>query len=148
MGATEPTKEDRIAAALAHGLIIANLMGVLAAAVIWLLERDRSKWAAFQALQATVYQFVVLLVTMASWVFWTVLFTVSFIPIMANPAAYEGAAPPPLFFISMASMVIPFAIMGILMLYGLVGGFLVLTGRDFRYFILGGLLERFLSKGE
>ena len=146
MRAAEATKEDRIAAALAHGLIIANLMGVMVAAVIWLLERDRSKWAAFQALQAAVYQFIVLLLTMAGWVFWMLLFFASFIPIMARPTAYKGAAPPPLFFISMASMLIPFAIMGVLMLYGLVGGFLVLRGQDFRYFILGRLLERFLNK--
>ena len=145
MAAAEVSKEDRIAAALAHGLIIAQLMGVLAAAVIWLVERDRSKWAAFQALQAAVYQFIVLLVTLASWVVWTVFFTVSLIPIMANPAAYENASPPPLFFASMASMVIPFAITGVLVLYGLVGGFVSLRGHDFRYFILGNLVERFLD---
>lgn len=28
--------------------------------------------------------------------------------------------------------------------YGVVAGFLVLDGRDFRYFIFGGLLQRFL----
>jgi hypothetical protein len=145
MAAAEVSKEDRITAALAHGLMIAQLMGVLAAAVIWLVERDRSRWAAFQALQAAVYQFVVLLVTLASWVVWTVFFTVALIPIMANPAVYENAPPPPLFFASMAAMVIPFAIMGVLVLYGLVGGIMALMGHDFRYFILGNLVERFLD---
>ena len=40
-------------------VIIANWMGAIAAALIWLLEKEKSKYVAFQALQAVAYQFLV-----------------------------------------------------------------------------------------
>ena len=148
MKVAEVSKEDRLAAALAHGLVLASSMGALGAMVVWLLQKEKSKWAAFQALQAAVYQFFVLLVTMAGWALWMGFFFASFIPLMSSPAMAKGAAPPPLFFISMASMVIPLAFMGLGTLYGLVGALLTLTGQDFRYFILGDLIEKYLAKGQ
>jgi len=56
----ERKPNERIAA-----VIIANWMGVIAAALIWLLEKEKSKYVAFQALQAVAYQFMGLLVWMA-----------------------------------------------------------------------------------
>jgi len=61
----EPKPNERIAAALAHGLIIVNWMGAIAAALVWLLEKEKSKYVAFQALQAVAYQFIGLLIWMA-----------------------------------------------------------------------------------
>jgi uncharacterized Tic20 family protein len=55
-----PTQDERTIAALAHASNLLNLVtgfgGLIAAAVIWLSYRDRSKYVEDQALQATVFQ--------------------------------------------------------------------------------------------
>jgi uncharacterized Tic20 family protein len=54
------TQDDRTLAALAHASMLLNLVtgfgGLIAAVVIWLAYRDRSKYVEDQALQATVFQ--------------------------------------------------------------------------------------------
>lgn len=54
------TREERTWAVVAHLSVFLNLftifLGPVAAFVVWLVYRDRSKEVAFQALQSTVYQ--------------------------------------------------------------------------------------------
>ncbi len=60
-----PTKEERLAAAAAHGGILLNLLtgigGLVLALILWLHYEGRSKYVGWQALQALVFQGVVLL---------------------------------------------------------------------------------------
>ena len=61
---TTLTQEERTLAALAHGSVLlgavtSGLGGILAALVIWLVQKEKSAYVAFQALQALVYQAVV-----------------------------------------------------------------------------------------
>jgi len=55
-------------------------------------------------------------------------------------------APPPVFFISLGLMVVPLGLMGLWMLYGLWGALRAFQGRDFRYIVLGRMLERYLGQ--
>ena len=96
--------------------------------VLYVTQRDRSQRLAFQALQAAVYQFAGLLITIVLWVLWGIFYAVSWIPLMQDPAAFEDALPP-LFIISLASMVIPFTLMMFWGLYSLLGAVQVLRGR-------------------
>lgn len=139
--------EEKIMAAIAHGSIIGGMMGLPVAAIIWVTQREKSPYVGFQALQALAYQLVGTLGAMFCWACWGGCYFLSFIPIMAAPERYQDA-PPPIFFISLASMLIPLALMGLWWLYGLIGGVLTLTGRDFRYLILGRQLERYLASSE
>jgi len=59
-----------VTAALAHGMAIAYGLGAIGAAVMWLLQKEKSKYVAFQALQAAVYQLVGLLVQLIAWSCW------------------------------------------------------------------------------
>ncbi|TEU16170.1 MAG: DUF4870 domain-containing protein, partial [Anaerolineales bacterium] len=59
---TKPSTDERVTAALAHGVVIAYGLGAVGAAVIWLLQKEKSRYVAFQALQAAVYQLAGLLV--------------------------------------------------------------------------------------
>ncbi|RPJ37755.1 MAG: hypothetical protein EHM21_17795, partial [Chloroflexi bacterium] len=57
------TTENRLLAALAHGAVITQGLGLLAGVIVYVTQREKSRWAAFQALQAAVYQLATLLVT-------------------------------------------------------------------------------------
>jgi uncharacterized Tic20 family protein len=144
MNDTHPTQDERVMAALAHACIMLFGTGIIAVVVLWVTQKDRSRYVAFQALQAMVYQvigFFVFLVAMCSWL---TLYLLSLIPLMA--AAEKAASEPPLYFlVSLVLMVVPFALMGIWILGGLWGAVRTLQAREFRYLVLGNQLERWLA---
>jgi len=141
----QPIQDERIMAAISHASIIAGGFGIVAAAVIWLMQRDKSSYVRFQALQATVYQFVGMLALLLTWACWGCFYALSFVPMMRDPQGFEDA-PPPIFWISLASMVVPLVIMGLWWLYGLYGGLRTLQGRDFQYLGLGSMVRRYMSE--
>ena len=131
--------EERLLAALAHGSIVASGLGLIVGVLVYINQREKSRYAAFQALQAAVYQLISLLIIVGLWIVWSVLYTVSLIPMFDLP---DNAAPPPIFWIGLGSMVIPFAVMFVIGLYGLWGALRTWRGRDFRYALVGPGLEK------
>lgn len=128
-------------AALAHASILLNFfipgLGIIAAAAVWLTQRERSAYAAFQALQAAVLQLVL---TLAPIVFGAgaVLAAVSS---LAFSRSGEG----------MLVLLIPLVIIGGILiltilflglLYALVAAYETYQGRDFRYWLIGKMVTR------
>ena len=137
-------QNERTMAALAHASIIVFGMGIIASVVLWATEKERSRYVAFQALQATVYHIVGFGIFMAGMLCWLILYFISFIPLMV--AATEGSNDPPLVFIlSMALMVVPLIFMGFWILGGLWGAVRAFQGRDFRYLVIGDQVERWME---
>ena len=136
---TAPDQESRLLAALAHGSIVAQGMGILIGVVIYLTQREKSRYAALQALQAAVYQFFILVVTIGMWMAWGVLLSLSMIPLMGNPNADPGL----LFWVSMIGMVVPFLFMIAFGLYGLWAALRTWQGHDFHYIVIGRWMDRF-----
>ena len=139
-------QEEKALAGLAHGSIVLGIFtngvgGIVATLVIWLLQKEKSAYAAAQALQALVYQAATMIVTMLAWCCWGVLWVAMFLPpLLANPGAYQ-TAPPPGLWIGLILMIIPFTIWGLSILYGLWGAARCLGGHDFKYAIIGNWLE-------
>lgn len=131
--------EERLLAAIAHGSVITQGMGIAVGILVYITQRDKSKFAAFQALQAAAYQLITLIFVIGMWMCWGVFYTLSFIPLMDLP---ENAPPPPIFWIGMGSMIIPLIIMVILGAIGLWASIRTLQGKDFRYPVIGPMLER------
>ncbi|MFB0534926.1 MAG: DUF4870 domain-containing protein [Anaerolineae bacterium] len=142
---TKPSADERVTAAIAHGVVIAYGVGAVGAAVMWLLQKEKSRYVAFQALQAAVYQLVGLLVYIIGWSCWGCLYGLSFIPMIASAERYKDA-PPIFFLVSLGLMVVPLGLMGLWVLYGLWGALRAFQGRDFRYIVLGRMLERYLGQ--
>lgn len=141
-----PSQEDKIMAALAHICVILPLWGLVGAIVIWATQKEKSRFVAFQALQATAYQLSLVLLYLVG----MVCYMVSFFGFMFTIPFMEetGAGPPPGFFL-------PFCVLGCLMLlglaylaYGFWAAVATLRGQDFRYVILGQWLEDFMSGRE
>jgi uncharacterized Tic20 family protein len=143
------SQDERMLAALAHGGILLGLPtngigGIAAALVIWLTQRDRSTYVAFQALQALIYQVIVLLFTMMLFGCWGILWLLMVIP-SAAIGIPSGGGPPSGVWVGLALLACPLTVSAILVLYGLWGAIQALGGKDFRYLIIGPWLERRLA---
>jgi hypothetical protein len=126
---------DRLSAAFAHWLIIVAVISFaivltwLPTTILWVREIRRSCWTAFQALQAAVYQCFVSVVT-------TPFFRWRDTGEMLQPTYYRTLAA-----VAAVSMGIAISVGVLGVVYGIVAGLTLLTGRDFRYYRLGRFLE-------
>ena len=120
--------------------IKATFGGLIAALVVWLIEREKSAYASSQALQALLYQALTFFVIGLAWCCWGILWMVMLLPLFANPEAYE-TTPPAGLWLGLILMVVPIGLWGLTMLYGLWGAARCLGGHDFKYAILGKWLE-------
>jgi uncharacterized Tic20 family protein len=138
------TQEERLLAALAHVAVLTGAIAPVAGILIYLTRKEKSAYAAGQALQAAVYQLLGLLVMIIAWSCWGFFYALTFIPIIRYADQYQDA-PPPIFWVGMGSMIIPFMVMGLWGLYGLYGGWRTWQGADFRYAIVGRLVSEKLT---
>ena len=134
--------ENRLLAALAHGSIVAQGVGILVGVVVYVTQREKSRYAAFQSLQAAVFQLINLIITLGMWLVWGIFYGLSMIPLIQQADLNPDAAPPAIFWISLISMVIPLAYMTVVGLYGLWGAVRTWQGKDFKYLFLGSWLEK------
>jgi uncharacterized membrane protein len=134
--------ENRLLAALAHGSVVAQGIGILVGVLVYITQRDKSRYAAFQALQAAVFQLISLVITLGLWMAWGACYGLSMIPLIVQIDANPDAAPPAIFWISLLGMVIPLFYMTLVGLYGLWGALRAWQGKDFRYFLIGSWLEK------
>jgi uncharacterized Tic20 family protein len=145
----KPTPQDeRVMAALSHVTILIPLMGVVAPIVIWVTQREKSEFVAFQALQALAYQLLFVILWFLGWG----CYLLSFSATMGGTFALAGPSgdPGPGVGLLMAA---PFLVFGIfillgvaLVIYGIVATVLVVQGRDFRYALIGRWVERYLTQ--
>jgi uncharacterized Tic20 family protein len=141
-----PTQDEKTLAGLAHGSILLGLFtngvgGIVTALVIWATQKEKSPYAAAQALQSMVYQAVTFVFVMLSWCCWGILYTLLIVvPLIGNPGAYD-VAPPAGLWVGLLLMVVPFGIWGLTILYGLYGAVRCFGGHDFKYAIIGNWLE-------
>jgi uncharacterized Tic20 family protein len=149
-----PTANERTWAALAHasvlltfalGVSTGGLAVVVAALVplgIWLAFRDRSRFVAFHAMQATVFQLASLVVWIGllaaglvilipAWIVTAILLVV-IVGLLLLPVALVLTLA-----LAIALMALPFASL----FYGLYGAFEVYGGRAFRYWQVADWIE-------
>ncbi len=140
------SKDERINAALAHGSIVLGVfsrgtLGILVAFLIWITQRGKSPFAARQALQALLYQFVTLVVIIAVWIGWGILMAGSvFVPELLAPGHPESLQPFTMI-PAILLIVVPFAVMIASVVYGIYAAVQVSHGKDFAYPIIGGWIR-------
>ena len=127
-------------------------MGVIAPIVIWVTQKEKSRYVAFQSLQALIYQLAMII----AWFLGMGCYMCSafgiFIPLAmiestGNAGETEG--------VLIATMSFPFIVMSGLFLfgfafvvYGVIGAILVFQGKPFRYAVIGKRVERFMQAGQ
>ena len=142
MNQEDRSTESRLLAALAHGSSIFMGLGILVGVVVYTSQREKSRYAAFQGLQAAVFQLMNLVIIIGMWIIWTVLYVLSLIPLIAQAETNPDAEPSAFFWIMLISMLIPLIYMALASLYGLWGALGTWQGKDFKYPIIGDWLEK------
>lgn len=140
-----PSQDERIAGALAHVGALIPAIGLLIPILIWITQKDRSRFSGFQALQAAAYQLILLLAAFLGWGCYVGSFLISFVLLALTKNSVGWAASLPFF--------IPFSIllgMGlgwlVFVLYAIRAAVQTFRGRDFRYLIIGWRIDGFLHK--
>lgn len=130
-GLYQPTSEERNLAMLAHLSVLVNLFtvvfGPVAAGVIYLIYRDRSRYIAYHALQSLVFQLIVWVgggaLAVGTWVV-TGILSIFVIGLCLVPFALA---------ISLLPVIAP--------VYGLVAAYQTSQGQDFKYWLIGDWLR-------
>jgi uncharacterized membrane protein len=145
----QPTEDERVLAALSHASIAANIVnpvGVIATALIYMIERERSRFVRAHALQALVYQGAVLLISVFLVLTWGLCLVLSLLPVFVNPGLYHFNDPPRSFWFALWGLIVPIGFGIAATIYGLYGAYQVYRGRPFRYPVVGRLVRRELAQ--
>jgi len=139
--------EERLWAALAHAGVMLMGWGLIAPVLVWVMQRGKSAYASFQALQALAYQvffMIYWMVVIACMSGLFIVFATGFI-IALEPS---GASEPPmmLFLVEFVYFIAMFAAAAAYWVLGLVGAGMCLAGKEFRYPLAGRWMERYLSR--
>lgn len=144
-------QNDQIMAALAHISVILPFMGVIAPIIIWVTQKEKSEYVAFQAIQAIVYQLTMMLAWFAGMGCYMLTFFSMFIT-MPFFGDSEGEVDPSVAPFFMGFFFLPVLVMGMMFLgqafffiYGLVGTVQTFRGKDFKYMIIGNYLKKYLQ---
>jgi uncharacterized Tic20 family protein len=147
---TIPTQDERVMAALSHGGVLIPMWGILVAVLVWLTHKDKSRFVAFQSLQALAFQVLEILIMVLLMGCYLATFMIPFFGMFASMAVNPNAPPPePLFgAFFLPFMVFPlfFLTMAVFAIYGIIGAIQTLQGKDFRYAVLGRRLEAWMAK--
>ena len=139
-----PDPNDRIMAALAHITVIMPFWGLIVPVIIWITQKEKSKFVVFQAIQAAMYQLLLVFAYFLGMLCYMVSFFSVFIFL---PFTQTGSEFFPLPFI-IPMVVIGFLFLGyfIFIIYAGVAVVMIFQGKEFHYILIGNWLERFLSQ--
>lgn len=144
-----PTQDERVMAALSHVSALLPMMGVIAPIVIWVTQKEKSRYVAFQSLQALAYQ----LSMIAAWFIGMGCYMFSFFgTFITIPFASSSGNSPDVDPIFGLAFLIPFLVFGAIFIggfffivYGIVGAVMAFQGKPFRYVIIGRRVEHFMQ---
>lgn len=143
-------QDEGVMAGISHISALVPMIGLFAPIIVWVTQKDKSEYVAFQSLQALAYQ-LAMIVGYIIWmgcymvsIFGTV-FTMTIIapegsPESPNPLAM-GLAFLPILFMCV------FFLLGFLMIvYAVIGAVQAFQGKPFRYLLIGRWVERYLAR--
>jgi uncharacterized Tic20 family protein len=139
------TTDERFWAALAHASILLFGFGAIAALAIWITQRKKSAYIAFQSLQALLYQtvqsIVFMLVSLVIIIIDIILGVILFLNLQKTSSAFSARS----IFIVFIPVIILFSLLGLYYLVALVTTGLCLAGQEAHYPWLGNWLAKYLN---
>jgi uncharacterized Tic20 family protein len=144
--------EDRWVAGMGHFSVIIAIWGMVAPLIAWVLQGKRSLFLKFQSMQTLVYQASVTLLYLGSVLLY--LFGIAIISLIAtmgwtgnvrmdSPVGIVGIV---FLAISLLVVVIVMLLVPLLHILGQWAGYRVLKGDDYRYPLVGRLVEKWISR--
>jgi uncharacterized Tic20 family protein len=143
----KPFSEERILVVIAHLSALAMGAGMVVPAVLWAGPREKSKFTAFQSLQAYGYQSLGYTVWMLlCLLFFVLVFCTLFVIGLVAPKAAQNESISQGFAILI--IVVSLGTFGLYLLFPLIAALMCALGKDYRYPIFGGRLAKFLEIDE
>lgn len=144
---SKPTSEERLMAALSH------FLGWWVALIVWLVEKDKSRYVRFQAMQALAFSLTVFVLSMiASLLLGVLMFAGVMIAVLFAASALEyGSSSGGEAIIMLFSLIPSFGWMLLMPFYGiiwlarLIATISTASGNDFRYPLIGKWVANFLK---
>ena len=144
-----PTQDERVMASLSHITAILPFMGMIAPIVIWVTQKEKSKYVAFHALQALGFQLSMVVAWFIAMGCYIASFFATFLSIPFASSSTIAQSNQPLFG---SAFLVPFVVFGAmfigefaLIVYGIIGAIMTFQGKPFRYVFIGNQVERFLA---
>lgn len=141
----QPSREERILAALSHASILANglsFAGILVTTLVWILRRERSEYVRIQSSQALAYQIASFGIGLVMLLVWSACTGLTLTPLIFRPDLYTLDDPPVLFTISLFALCIPAIFIIACMVYGVVAAYSCYQGKNFKYIGIGHWFEQ------
>ncbi|MGE5375436.1 MAG: DUF4870 domain-containing protein, partial [Bacteroidota bacterium] len=142
--------EERWVVAMGHFSVIIFLWGILAPAITWILQRRHSPFLKFHSIQTTIYQalvnFLYLGATMLSFVGMIPLFLWAALDGNSGNHPATSLLGPVLLLIPLLFLLLFLLVIPLFHILGQWAGYRVLKGDDYRYPILGRMVEKRLAK--
>jgi uncharacterized Tic20 family protein len=139
-------QDERILAALAHGAILLPIYGIIIPIIIWITQKEKTRYVSFQSLQALVFHLTLLFL----YVIGMLCYFGSFIGMFGGMFLAESSRNE---WMTVLPGMFPFAVLGgfacigvFFVIYGAVGAILSLVGKDFHYVLIGNFIESRLQK--
>lgn len=140
-----PTTEERVWAVLAHLSALALGMGIVLPVIGWSEQRQKSKYASFQCLQALGYQSLGYTVWLLTYLVLVMVLMVAMIALVASAGTNVASANHYLETWGVLFLVLMVGGLGIYFLIPIVAAVFCAMGHDFYYPIMGKRLERYLG---
>jgi uncharacterized Tic20 family protein len=140
------SQEVRLLAAISHAAVLFTNIGFVVPVGIYLTQKKKSSYLAFQALQALIWQIVMFVFSMLAS---SCMVGSIFIPVLLTTASQNekliGLSGGGIFIAMMISVFV--MIIGNLgfIIYGIIGAVMTYQGKEFRYVIIGNRIDK--SKG-
>lgn len=119
----QPSSNERLMAMLAHLSILLPQCGWIAPLILWQVNKDSAPFAAYQAKQSFFFQLATAVsfwvVAMCGFILGVLTFGLGFFALLPLLAIWHTATS----------------------VYGVVGGIMAYQGRDFRYLLIGSLVQ-------
>jgi uncharacterized Tic20 family protein len=145
-------QDERIMGALSHISVLLPLIGTLAPILIWVTQKEKSRFVAFQSLQALAYQLSMIIAYAVGMGCYMCSFFGNFGTIFLGSSfgyeQYIGPLAEGLFFVPFLVMCLIFSGGFFYIVYGLIGAVLTFQGKPFRYVFIGKRVERYMQKKE
>ena len=134
--------DDKLMSILSHLAILIPNIGILAPIVIWLTQKEKSKFVRYHAIQAIFFQLLFFILLMLSIFIGIILMAISIM--LANVSS--GGEPGAFFWVSMGIINLYFPLWFFFSIYAIVAAVKSYRGKIFRYLIIGKIVEKRVYK--
>ena len=144
-------QDERIMAALAHISALLPMIGLIGPITIWVTQREKSRYVAFQALQAIAFQLAFILIWFAGFACYAGSFFLMFFGSFILGGVLQGVDASPavggvfggMFLLPVTIIIFMMVFFFSMIIYGIVAAVLTFQGKDFRYLLVGKWVERY-----